>query len=119
MVLGTSSEEIKKMVEDYDPTVEEYNSSYEVMEEAVGKVTSIYEDRVVMVVTSQSGKMETRYFSPKIPFIFNLKIGQKIKITTYYNYDVYTEMYDILEEKDTEETVEKSKEIVKDLVCEC
>lgn len=119
MGLISSREEIKKIVEDYDPTEEEYKDAYEEVEYSIGKVTATYEDRVVMLVTYTSGNKETRYFSTKIPFICSLKKGQEIQITTYYNYDIYTEMYDLLEEKMEEKVEIKSKEITKDLVCEC
>ena len=118
MSLLTSKEEPKKVVEDYDPTVEEYNESYEVIKEATGQVTAVFEDKVVIAVSYSNKKAEIKYYSTEIPFIFSLKKGDKIKIMEYFNYDMYTEMYEMIEEV-KEEIEETTTKIQKDLVSMC
>lgn len=85
------TEKIKKITE------EDYVEEYEIKEESIGKVIEVFEDKVLMIVKHQDDVVEQKLYSKKIPFIEYLEIGQFVAITTYYNYDVFTEIYDELE----------------------
>lgn len=121
--MNTTVEKLKELLiknpEENIPE-EEYTGEYEVKEESIGKVIEVFEDKVLMIVKHQDDVVEQKLYSKKIPFIEYLEVGQFVAITTYYNYDVFTEIYDELE-GDWNDWFEQQEISLIDVVqaCEC
>jgi hypothetical protein len=106
------TEKIKKITE------EDYVEEYEIKEESIGKVIEVFEDKVLMIVKHQNNAVEQKLYSKKIPFIEYLEIGQFVAITTYYNYDIFTEIYEELE-GNWDEAFEQKEVSLVDVVKAC